>query len=136
MKERFFTKTYLETFRIIGMVSIVVFLLNIRFDFLTSYLSGFTLSFGITALVVSSVLLLHKPFMKESKIAEQDERLMMIRGKVMSTTFMIQYWCVVVLIIVFGMIESTYLVSVTLAGFFVIEYIIMLILNIYYKRKY
>ncbi|MDX9807669.1 MAG: hypothetical protein RBS87_03790 [Acholeplasma sp.] len=136
MKERFFTKTYLETFRIIGMVSIVVFLLNIRFDFLTSYLSGFTLSFGITALVVSSVLLLHKPFMKESKIAEQDERLMMIRGKVMSTTFMIQYWGVVVLIIVFGMIESTYMVSVTLAGFFVIEYIIMLILNIYYKRKY
>ncbi len=136
MKDHFFTKTYLETFRIIGMVSIIVFLLNIQFDFLTSYLSGFTLSFGITILVLSSILLFNKSFMKESKIAEQDERLMMIRGKVMSTTFMIQYWGVVVLIIVFGMIESTYMVSVTLAGFFVIEYIIMLILNIYYKRKY
>ncbi len=136
MKDHFFTKTYLETFRIIGMVSIIVFLLNIQFDFLTSYLSGFTLSFGITSLVLSSILLFNKSFMKESKIAEQDERLMMIRGKVMSTTFMIQYWGVVVLIIVFGMIESTYMVSVTLAGFFVIEYIIMLILNIYYKRKY
>ena len=136
MKDHFFTKTYLETFRIIGMVSIIVFLLNFQFDFLTSYLSGFTLSFGITILVLSSILLFNKSFMKESKIAEQDERLMMIRGKVMSTTFMIQYWGVVVLIIVFGMIESTYMVSVTLAGFFVIEYIIMLILNIYYKRKY
>ncbi|MCV2232433.1 hypothetical protein [Paracholeplasma manati] len=136
MKDHFFTKTYLETFRIIGMVSIIVFLLNIQFDFLTSYLSGFTLSFGITILVLSSILLFNKSFMKESKIAEQDERLMMIRGKVMSTTFMIQYWGVVILIIVFGMIESTYMVSVTLAGFFVIEYIIMLILNIYYKRKY
>ncbi len=136
MKDHFFTKTYLETFRIIGMVSIIVFLLNIQFDFLTNYLSGFTLSFGITSLVLSSILLFNKSFMKESKIAEQDERLMMIRGKVMSTTFMIQYWGVVVLIIVFGMIESTYMVSVTLAGFFVIEYIIMLILNIYYKRKY
>lgn len=136
MKDHFFTKTYLETFRIIGMVSIIVFLMNIQFDFLTSYLSGFTLSFGITILVLSSILLFNKSFMKESKIAEQDERLMMIRGKVMSTTFMIQYWGVVVLIIVFGMIESTYMVSVTLAGFFVIEYIIMLILNIYYKRKY
>jgi hypothetical protein len=136
MKERFFTKTYLEIVRILGMISIMVFLLNIRGDFLTSYLSGFTISFGVTAMVISSILLLHKPFMKESKIAEQDERLMMIRGKVMSTTFMIQYWGVVVLIIVFGMIESTYMVSVTLAGFFVIEYIIMLILSFYYKKKY
>jgi hypothetical protein len=136
MKERFFTKTYLEIVRILGMISIMVFLLNIRWDFLTSYLSGFTISFGVTAMVISSILLLHKPFMKESKIAEQDERLMMIRGKVMSTTFMIQYWGVVVLIIVFGMIESTYMVSVTLAGFFVIEYIIMLILSFYYKKKY
>jgi hypothetical protein len=136
MKERFFTKTYLEIVRILGMISIMVFLLNIQWDFLTSYLSGFTISFGVTAMVISSILLLHKPFMKESKIAEQDERLMMIRGKVMSTTFMIQYWGVVVLIIVFGMIESTYMVSVTLAGFFVIEYIIMLILSFYYKKKY
>lgn len=136
MKETFFTKTYLEVVRIIGMASILVFLLNVKFDFLTSYLMGFTISFGLTAMIISSILLLHKPFMKESKIAEKDERLMMIRGKVMSTTYVIHYWFVVILIVVFGMIESMYIFSVILAGIFFFEYLIMLILDFYYKKKF
>jgi hypothetical protein len=45
MKKSFFTKRYLEIVRIIGMVSILIFLLDIRFVFLTDYMRGFTLSF-------------------------------------------------------------------------------------------
>lgn len=136
MKDKSFTKTYLEVVRIIGMVSIIVYLINVPLDFLTDYMVGFTISFGITAMIVSSAMLLHKPFMKESKIAEKDERLLMIRGKVMSTTFVIQYWAVVVLIIVFGLFSETYFISLTLAGLFFIEYILMLGLDFYYKKKY
>lgn len=136
MKDKSFTKTYLEVVRIIGMVSIIVYLINVPLDFLTDYMVGFTISFGITAMIVSSAMLLHKTFMKESKIAEKDERLLMIRGKVMSTTFVIQYWTVVVLIIVFGLFSETYFISLTLAGLFFIEYILMLCLDLYYKKKY
>lgn len=136
MKDKSFTKTYLEVVRIIGMVSIIVYLINVPLDFLTDYMVGFTISFGITAMIVSSAMLLHKTFMKENKIAEKDERLLMIRGKVMSTTFVIQYWTVVVLIIVFGLFSETYFISLTLAGLFFIEYILMLGLDFYYKKKY
>lgn len=114
MKKTFFTKRYLEIVRIIGMVSIVVFLLDIQFVFLTDYMRGFNISFGVTAMVIASIMLLHKPFMKESQIAEQDERLMMIRGKVMTSTYLFHYWLMVVLIIVFGMIERMYFFSVIL----------------------
>ena len=136
MKKTFFTKRYLEIVRIIGMVSIVVFLLDIQFVFLTDYMRGFNIWFGVTAMVIASIMLLHKPFMKESQIAEQDERLMMIRGKVMTSTYLFHYWLMVVLIIVFGMIERMYFFSVILAGVFVIEYIVMLGLDMFYKKKY
>lgn len=43
MKKTFFTKRYLEIVRIIGMVSIVVFLLDIQFVFLTDYMRGFNI---------------------------------------------------------------------------------------------
>jgi hypothetical protein len=136
MKKSFFTKRYLEIVRIIGMVSILIFLLDIRFVFLTDYMRGFTLSFGITAMVISSILLLHKPFMKKSQIAEQDERLMMIRGKVMTSTYLIHYWLMVILIVVFGMIERMYFFSVILAVVFLVEYLVMVVLDIYYKKKF
>ncbi|MCU0104785.1 hypothetical protein N7603_03855 [Acholeplasma vituli] len=136
MKKPFITRQYLQAIRLLGMIFIILFILNVRFQFLNDYLSGFSLGFGVTIILLSTILLFSKSYMKEQKIAENDERLIMIRNKVVSQTYFVHYWIQFLLIVIFGFFEETNLISIIMAGIFVFESLVMLGLDIYYKRKY
>lgn len=136
MKKPFITRQYLQAIRLLGMIFIVLFILNVRFQFLNDYLSGFSLGFGVTIISLSTILLFSKSYLKEQKIAENDERLIMIKHKVVSKTYFVHYWIQFLLIVVFGFFEETNLISIIMAGIFVFESLVMLGLDIYYKRKY
>lgn len=136
MKKPFITRQYLQAIRLLGMIFIILFILNVRFQFLNDYLSGFSLGFGVTIILLSTILLFSKSYMKEQKIAENDERLIMIRNKVVSQTYFVHYWIQFLLIVIFGFFEETNLISIIMAGILVFESLVMLGLDIYYKRKY
>lgn len=136
MKKPFITRQYLQAIRLLGMIFIILFILNVRFQFLTDYLSGFSLGFGVTIILISTMLLFSKSYMKEQKIAENDERLIMIKHKVVSKTYFAHYWIQFLLIVIFGFFEETNLISIIMAGIFVFESLVMLGLDMYYKRKY
>lgn len=136
MKRHFFTKTYFQGVRFLGLVFIFISILDVRYDFLNDYLKGFSIAFGICIVLVSTLLLSNKAYMKKQKIAEQDERLVMIRHKVVSKTYMVHYWIQFALIVIFAMFKSTNLISIIMALIFMVEAIFMVSLDYYYKRKY
>lgn len=106
MKRHFFTKTYFQSVRLLGLAFIFMSILDVRYDFLNDYLKGFSIAFGIGIVLVSTLLLSNKSYMKQQKIAEQDERLVMIRHKVVSKTYMVHYWIQFALIVIFGMFKK------------------------------
>lgn len=136
MKRHFFTKTYFQSVRLLGLAFIFMSILDVRYDFLNDYLKGFSIAFGIGIVLVSTLLLSNKSYMKQQKIAEQDERLVMIRHKVVSKTYIVHYWIQFALIVIFGMFKSTNLISIIMALIFMVGAIFMVSLDYYYKRKY
>jgi len=131
-----FTKKYLQVLLIVGFISIFIFALDLNFYFLNDYLSGFTIAFGITLVIISFVAQKSKKFMKKVAIAEQDERARMLKEKQMSAGYSFHIFLSIILVVVFGAIEKTYLISVGIAGMLLIEGIFIQIMGYVYKNKY
>ncbi len=134
--KRSFTKTYLHITLITGMLAIFAYALNLVLPYLSDFLEGFMVSFGLVLVLFSLILQRSKKFMKKIEVAEGDERLVMIKQKTLSAGYYFTMVTNVIAVIVFGAFESTYYVSFALACMMLLNAAFIQLMNIYYKRKY
>ncbi len=130
-----FIKIYLQVMLIVGSLSVFVFALDLVVPFLNDFLDGFSLSFGITLIAFSLIAQNSKKFIRKVEIAENDERMVMIKQKTMSAGFYFTLITNILAIIIFGAFESTYYVSLVLAGILLLHAIFIQVMNYIYKRK-
>ncbi len=136
MKKKGFTRTYLQIVLLVGIMSLFTFSLDKVFNFMNDYMSGFTLSFGITVTVFSLIALNSKKFLAEAKIKEQDERHIMIKEKQLGLAYYFHMFFSVVAVIVSGSIEALQVVSVFIAGMILLETIFLAVVGLILNRKY
>ncbi len=136
MKRKSFTKKYLQWMLIIGLISLFVFSLNFALHFLNDYLSGFTLSFGITVILFSLIAQNSKTFMKKVEISESDERIIMIKEKQMSAGYYFHILLSVILVVVFGLFETLQIISLAIAGMILFETLFIQAMGYIYQKKF
>ena len=136
MKKKGFTRTYLQIILLVGLISLFAFSLDKVLNYMNDYMSGFTLSFGVTVMAFSLIMLNSKKFLSEAKIKEQDERHIMIKHKQLGLTYYFHMFFSVVAIIVSGSIEALQVVSLFIAGMILLETIFLAVVGVILNRKY
>lgn len=129
-------RKYYQIIGIIGMGSIFTYLLNLKYLFLNDYLKGFTLSFGIVLMLLSAFAHFNKKYIQKKQLNAGDERMRMIQEKSLSVGYQFHNILTVVGVIVFGMFEQTYMISIILASMVLIESIFIVAINYYFHKTY
>ncbi len=131
-----FTRTYLEVVLMVSLVSLLIFALDVAFPFLNDFMRGFTLSFGLLSFMLSLFLRFNKKVLKKIEVNEKDERKIMINEKALSIAYYVHLLLTVVVIVIFGFIDTLQLVSVVLAALILVETICLYIARYIYSLKY
>jgi predicted RND superfamily exporter protein len=131
-----YLKIYLEVITVVGLLALLTFSLNLYFEFLDDYMSGFMMSFGLSLTVLSVILKNNKKFQQMQELTEKDERLKMIKEKQLSATYFFHIVFTVVLVIIFGFFDETKVLSVGLASMLMLEWVYLMVMGYYYHKVY
>ncbi|MDY3195700.1 MAG: hypothetical protein RBQ95_02465 [Paracholeplasma sp.] len=131
-----YLKIYLEVITVVGLLALLTFSLNLYFEFLNDYMSGFMMSFGLSLTVLSVILKNNKKFQQMQELTEKDERLKMIKEKQLSATYFFHIVFTVVLVIIFGFFDETKVLSVGLASMLMLEWVYLTAMGYYYHKVY
>jgi hypothetical protein len=104
--------------------------------FLNEYLEGFTLSFGIVLIIFSLFAKFNKKYIQKKEINAGDERLRMIQEKSLSAGYQFHNILTVLGVIIFGIFEQTYILSIALAIMILTESIFIWIVGYIYHKTY
>ena len=129
-------KKYYQMIGILGIGSILVYLLDLEFEFLNDYLKGFFISFGSVLIIFSIFANVSKKFILKKEISANDERLIMLQQKSLSIGFLTHKILTVFGIIIFGIFEQTYIISIVLAAMLFVESISIWIAHYIYRKTY
>lgn len=132
----FSVKKYLNLMLILGIISLLLFSIDFIRPFLTDYLKGFFMSFGVSLILVALVMGKNKKYLAKSELEAKDERMVMIREKTFTAGYYFHMILTVFGIIGFGFFEETMVVSTILAGLFLIETIFNSIIGSVYMKKF
>lgn len=119
----------------LGFISLTLTFVNYLNPFLNDYIAGFFLSFGPT-LFIMYLLSLRSESKKRSLLEETDERLKMIKDRTLSVGYSFNVILTSLLIIVFGFINQTMIISIVLAFKLLFETLFMVITKRHLSRKY
>jgi hypothetical protein len=129
-------KKYYQVIGILGMSSILIYLLDMRLLFLNEYLKGFTLSFGIVLVIFSVFAKFNKKYIHKKEINAGDERIKMIQEKSLSAGYQFHNILTVLGVIIFGIFDQTYILSIGLAVMILAESIFIWIMSYYFHKTY
>jgi hypothetical protein len=132
-----FSKKYFEWVYTLGLVLMVLNIIGRHFAFLNDFLQGLTLSAGCSMVIISGVLLHWPRFVKKIEIEEKDERCQKIKMQTHAQAFFFNQILLSVLIFAFGWFDDKYfIVSIVLAAVLALNTLVLVLLRVYYQRRY
>lgn len=119
----------------LSLISITIFIIDRFTPFLNDFLRGFTLSFGLFALIIQLAFSISKSLKNKQRINLTDERLKMINNKTFSYTYYFHLILSVLIMLVCSFFEKTMIVTIVLAYIFIIEQIFTIVTKYILNKK-